>query len=205
MTRFVCTPDMLRELVFGLLLSCGMISAPEDVYDLTLAGEQALVRLKAELPRREPLELPLEPLYAAEHLLWCGENAAGQGELFARTGGAHYGGIYIERRLCSFAEDISRKNALAKAMGGALLSGIMLREACLVTSGRVSEEIVMMAVYAGIPMLISRAAPTDRAVEAALWYRLTLCGFVRGDRMNCYAGESRLGGTLNRSLSFTAN
>lgn len=191
--KTVYTPAQLRELVFGLLFADGLIRAPEEVIALELTEARAELWCYEALRPREPEPLPPGSAFPAQGLLQCEADAARRGELFCRTGGAHYGGIYLAHELCCFAEDISRKNALAKALGGALLAGLPLQDACLVTSGRVSEEIVLMAVQAGVPVLLSRSAPTDRAVDAARRYHLALCGFARGDRMNIYAAGERIG------------
>lgn len=190
--HFVCTPHMLRELTLGLLLSQGVIRTLDDVRTLEVGQDCGVVWLKDGFTQRKPKLLSIGPVFQAHDLLQYSEMAARKGALFLKTGGAHYGGIYIGQELCCFAEDISRKNALAKALGGALLERKPLGGVCLITSGRVSEEIALMAIHAGVSTLVSRSAPTHMAIAVAQKYNLTLCGFVRGNRMNIYAGKERI-------------
>lgn len=187
-----CTPAQLQELVFGLLFADGLIRSPEEVIALEMTKARAELWRKETLPPRRRTWLPSGPVFPARELLRCCKDADEWGSLFSQTGGAHYGGIFLGHKLCCYAEDISRKNALAKALGAALLAGLPLSQACLVTSGRVNQEIVRMAVGAETPVLLSRAAPTDLAVATARHCRLTLCGFARGERMNIYAAGERI-------------
>ena len=62
----------------------------------------------------------------------------------------------------------------------------------LLTSGRLTSEIVIKAAKQGIPILISRSAPTDLAVGLSQKLKITLAGFARGRRMNIYTGAERI-------------
>ncbi|EET87573.1 formate dehydrogenase family accessory protein FdhD [Clostridium carboxidivorans P7] len=43
-----------------------------------------------------------------------------------------------------------------------------------------------------IPVIISKSAPTSLSVALAKKLNITLVGFVRGNKMNIYAGEERI-------------
>jgi formate dehydrogenase accessory protein FdhD len=75
-------------------------------------------------------------------------------------------------RIC--CEDIGRHNALDKAIGAALIDGVDLRGCLAYTSGRVPVDMVLKAVRAGLPVLASKTVATDRAIELACAYDLTL-------------------------------
>jgi FdhD protein len=62
----------------------------------------------------------------------------------------------------------------------------------MLASGRLSSEIVLKCARCGIPVIVSRAAPTSLSVEIAEASGLTLIGFARGDRMNIYSGRQRI-------------
>lgn len=117
----------------------------------------------------------------------------GRSELFKETGAVH-SAMIIDRRgeELAFAEDIGRHNALDKVVGDCVLRGTALADKLLLTSGRLTAEMVSKCVRAGLPVVISPGAPTDAAVEIAGAAKLTLVGFARDDRMNVYTAEWRL-------------
>ncbi|HAZ05265.1 MAG TPA: sulfurtransferase FdhD, partial [Acetobacterium sp.] len=75
------------------------------------------------------------------------------------------------------------------AIGQALMEEKNLAEAILFTTGRIPSDMVIKAIRSGIPVIASHSAPTDEAVLLARQFNLTLIGFVRGKRMNLYAGK----------------
>jgi len=91
-----------------------------------------------------------------------------------------------------FKEDISRNNALDKLFGECILKDIPTEERMVVTSCRISSEILCKVAKRNIPILISKSAPTNLAVRLAAEAGITLIGFVRAKRMNVYANEWRV-------------
>lgn len=113
-------------------------------------------------------------------------------ELFRATGGVHSAALCDEKEIIVFTEDIGRHNAIDKIIGYAFLENIPLEGKELLLSGRLSSEITIKAIKANVPILVSRAAPTDLSVEIARNSNITLIGFLRGQHMNIYSHPERI-------------
>jgi FdhD protein len=111
-------------------------------------------------------------------------------EAFAATGGLHASALFDrDGTLELVREDVGRHNALDKVIGHAFLAErLPLEDRILLVSGRVSFELMQKALAAGIACVAAISAPTTAAVEFAVASGQTLVGFLRGDRMNVYAG-----------------
>ncbi len=110
-----------------------------------------------------------------------------ESSLFQATGGTHACSICSKSDIIYFEEDIGRHNAVDKALGKALEDGIDLSDKIILTSGRVSSDMLIKAAKAEIPVVVSRSAPTSLAVDMARELNITLVGFVRGEKMNIYS------------------
>ncbi len=113
-------------------------------------------------------------------------------ELFLNTGGVHSVALGDAAGIILFHEDVGRHNAMDKVIGEALMKSITLSDKIVLTSGRVSSEILIKAAKAGIPVIVSRSAPTDLAVELSRQLGITIIGFARGQRMNIYSNPERI-------------
>jgi FdhD protein len=113
---------------------------------------------------------------------------------FERTGGLHATALFESNgEMLVVREDVGRHNAMDKAIGSMLLAGrhpLPGAFACL--SGRASFELVQKASLAGLAGLVAVGAPSTLAVDLARDRDMLLCGFVRGDSFNVYAGAHRL-------------
>src|SRR5438477_436829 len=88
------------------------------------------------------------------------------------------------------AEDVGRHNAVDKVKGQALLEGVPTTDRILLSTGRVSSEMLLKAARMGVPVVASRTSPTEMAVALAEQLNVTVCGYVRPDGLNLYAGEA---------------
>jgi FdhD protein len=131
---------------------------------------------------------------APEVLCAMPETLRSKQAIFGRTGGLHAAGLFdVQGRLIAQREDVGRHNAVDKIVGWALLEGrLPLSQDVLVVSGRGGFEIIQKALVAGVPVVACVSAPSGLAVRLARELRLTLVGFLRGQRFVVYAGEERV-------------
>ena len=106
--------------------------------------------------------------------------------LFKKTGNVHSVAICRGPELLYFHEDVGRFNAFDKCVGHALKDTVDLSDTCVYTTGRVPSSFVTKIIRAGIPMIVSRSAPTQAALALADQSGLTVVGFARGDRFTLY-------------------
>lgn len=139
-------------------------------------------------------ELGAGPLIGATLLAQLPELLAAGQRGFAATGGLHGAALVTgDGEVLALREDVGRHNAVDKVIGWALLEGrLPLGDVVLVTSGRISFEIVQKALQAGIAFVAAVSAATSLAVRLAGDTGMTLVGFVRGERCTVYAGRQRI-------------
>jgi FdhD protein len=113
---------------------------------------------------------------------------------FAATGGLHATGLFDANGvLLCLREDVGRHNAMDKVVGWAFMERrLPLRASIMCVSGRLSFELVQKAAVAGCPIVAAVGAPSSLAIDLAGDRGLTICGFVRRDRLNVYTAAWRV-------------
>jgi FdhD protein len=113
-------------------------------------------------------------------------------DLYRETGGVHNSALADGENILVFRDDIGRHNAVDKIRGTCFLEDIPIQDKILITTGRMSSEIVIKVARMEVPVLISRSAPTSLALDLADRVGLTLIGYVRGEKMTVYTGKQRI-------------
>jgi FdhD protein len=207
----LCTPVKLEALVLGYLWMEKVITAPADVARL----EVSPVDGRADVTLTGPVTLPTERIltsgcgggitFRIDHRLFPrltsavrvrpAALAAGMKELYTAavhyqaSRGIHGAGLSDGERLLIVAEDVGRHNAVDKVKGEALLRGVPTDDRILLSTGRISSEMLLKAARMGVPIVASRTSPTEMAVGLAEQLGITVCGYVRPDGLNLYAGD----------------
>ncbi|MGE5630517.1 MAG: formate dehydrogenase accessory sulfurtransferase FdhD [Caulobacteraceae bacterium] len=216
----LCTPQNLEYLAVGFLVSESIIADRKDVKNIRVFEDKGIVEL--ETTKSSTLAKKLygkrtmttgcgkgATFYNAVDSLSCKIVDSDMkvyaqdilelmrkfnkcSDLFTNTGGVHSACLCTDKEFLLFHEDIGRHNALDKIIGEAVTKGIELTDKLILTTGRISSEILIKAAKRGIPVIVSRSAPTDLAVELANELGVTVIGFARGARMNIYSKKERI-------------
>lgn len=208
-----CTPHMVRELVVGLISTEGIIKGGWCADRMTIEyGKEVYVDIPAEgevstegktitsgcvggVTFGDKAEIkPLDDPFAInrERLKSIFSVFQSKSELYKQTGCIHSAALSDGDSILCFAEDIGRHNAVDKVIGYALLEDIPFSGKIMLASGRISSEISSKCSRWGIPLLATRTAPTNLAVEIAEKHGVTIVGFIRGNRFNVYTHPERI-------------
>jgi FdhD protein len=208
-----CTPHMVKELVVGLLMTEGIIRGNWCADRMSiLFGDEILVDVPAEgevvaegktitsgcaggvtFEKKGDAGMITDPFTIDRNSLrYIFSDFQARSELYKLTGCIHSAALSDGKVILCFAEDIGRHNAVDKVIGYAILENIPFSGKILLASGRISSEISSKCSRWGIPVLATRTAPTNLAVEIAEKRGVTVVGFVRGNRFNVYTHPERI-------------
>ena len=181
-----------EENILDVLLAPGatidLARLTRHVFTSSSCGICSKASIEAVQAQFSPIPVPLVPRRAV--LATLPEKLRAAQAAFDVTGGLHASALFdAEGNLQVVREDVGRHNALDKVVGHAFFAEqLPLAGRVLMVSGRVSFEIMQKALAAGIPCVVAISAPTSAAVEFARASDQVLVGFLRGERMNVYAG-----------------
>jgi len=207
-----CTPLMIKELVIGLFLTEGILTkkVSQDKVSIIYGGDikvditaaQDILKKRMVTSRclggvtfnkkRKFKKVKDDFSITVETLKNIFEEFQHKSELFRLTGCFHSAALSDRNSILVYAEDIGRHNAVDKVIGYSILGDIPFTGKLMIVSCRISSEIISKCSRWGIPIIASRAAPTDLAIEIAEKSGITLAGFVRGDRLNVYTNPQRI-------------
>lgn len=200
----LCSPEKLDFLAAGHLLSEGFINRDTKLERVEINEKGWIVRVKAEggviLSGRntQPFSGTVDkPVFSSlkigyNKIVEIMKEFQSQCVTFQETGGVHACALCNEYGIHCYAEDIGRHNALDKIIGECFWRGLLMEQSMVLTTGRVSSEIVVKLIKVRIPVIVSRSAPTNRAIDLAQAAGMTLVGFARDTKMNIYCGEARI-------------
>jgi FdhD protein len=210
-----CAGIHLRELAVGFLRSEGIVAALEDLKDIRIMeGDEPTVHVTAterQCPnqavktigssgargKREGNEVFRNISYSGmtiypEQILKLMEQLDAAATIHKATSGTHCSGLADSSGMIIAREDIGRHNTIDMLGGYMLLEGIGSSDKAIVTTGRVSSEIVLKVRRMGIPVIVSHSAATTRALALCKDLGMILVGYVRGGKFNVYANGNKI-------------
>jgi len=215
-TTFMCTPVHLEAMMIGFLFNEGVIDSMDEVADVRICehGDNVDVWLTHDAPRpdswtrtsgcaggvtavdsiRKPraAAIPNAMILSPEQIRALVDLLFESQQLYRETGGVHTSAMSDGNRIILSAEDIGRHNTLDKLAGLYMMQAPETETKVLITTGRISSEMLQKAVRMGAGVLISRTSPSSLSIELAKKWGITLIGYARRNRFNIYANRQRI-------------
>lgn len=221
----VCTPSDLTELIVGFLASEGLIHSYEEIKSLSIDSTNGIAYVdltftssidpalfskrrissccgksrqsfyfQSDAMTTKPIQsdMLINPMQCIQSM----ETLSELSSVHRITGGVHNAVLFSEKGMIVQFSDIGRHNALDKIYGVCLQRNMETSQTFLAISGRISSEMVVKAVRIGSPILLSKSAPTNLAVQLADELGLTTVGFIRDESFNVYTHTQRIKDTL---------
>jgi FdhD protein len=214
----IISPSEIKEFVYGNLLSEGFIKKSGEISSYKERKKHDLINVYLNLETFEPSYLRKnynivwtecgsvpeiqkrrgERLKKIQHdfslnakeILGIQKKMREEIYRLEKTGGVHFAALFDpDLKLHYFAYDVGRHNAVDKVIGKNLLAGEGFEDRVLLTTGRVSSDIVVKCLRVGIPIVISKNSPLYTAISLARKYNLCLIGYLRGRRFDIFSGE----------------
>lgn len=220
LVTLLCSPKDLEYLAVGFLYAEGLINDKKDIKSIFADRKDGAVwvetverkmppdnilakrtittgcgkglSLTDSLKSRRALKAGSGPRMQMDQVVALMKEFQDRSKIYRMTGGVHSAGLANAREIVAFNEDIGRHSAIDKILGECVLKGIRTDGLVMMTSGRVSSDLLVKVARARIPVIVSRSAPTDLSVKLARDLGITLVGFARGSRMNIYSNARRI-------------
>jgi len=215
----MCTPSHFKAYAYGFLFTSGLINSAEDILaydcdekkwkvdiqvknfiDPELMGQRvytsgcgkgvmytSMVELSARHPIDSQARINGQDIIDAMH--WLQQCS----DLHKKTGGVHSATVSRNGAMPEFhIDDIGRHNAVDKVIGTLLMDHTRTNDIVLLTTGRISSEILHKARRLSIPVLASRGAPTHQSVLLAEEMGITIAGFIRRTNFAVFTHPERI-------------
>jgi FdhD protein len=219
LVTIMCSPENMKELTAGFLFSEGIISSKEDIKKIEIDEWMGTARVETadgapkdsrffskrllasgcggsatfyDVSDAAALKIDSDMKLLAADVQRLANVFQHRSTLYQATHGLHSAALCEGDKIIIFFEDIGRHNAIDKIFGRCLLDGVSTENRFIVTSGRISSEIIQKIAKRGIPIVVSISVPTNLGIKVADKMGVTLIGLVRGGKMNVYTYETRV-------------
>ncbi|MGJ7920672.1 formate dehydrogenase accessory sulfurtransferase FdhD [Neobacillus sp. LXY-4] len=217
---FQLTNSDLVDWAFGYLFSEGLVEKVDDVIEVQVNEEKGTINVSLNEAFDEEIFFSKKKHYTAgcgrgvtffsmtdvksfdkvnspqtyplSYLLKKRSQFAQNSPMYLESGGMHGACIVQEDGSIVIREDIGRHNAVDKIIGYALRNRLNPEKLILLTTGRVSYEMLSKAAKYGFAVIGSRTAATKQAVQLAKYLNIEVIGYLRGKMSISYTSFGRV-------------
>jgi FdhD protein len=219
LVTMMCSPKDLKYLAVGFLVSEGLLSNIDEIKNIDVDEWQGIVRVETnkaiEADSRffakrlitsgcgggaafysdadiAVTKLESRTKISTDEVFTLAQEFQRRSELYLSTHGVHSAALCDRATILIFQEDIGRHNAIDKIFVNCFLEKINTVDLAIISSGRVSSEIMHKVAKRDIPIVISISEPTSLGVKIADNYGITLIASVRGNKFDVYTNDWRV-------------
>lgn len=211
---FLCSPRDLKELATGFLFNENLIDSYDEIADIYICDKNENIDVwltkdieepedwrrtsgcsggytSAVLDRHSPIkgdQFHIKPEQITDLVLQLYQSQ----EIYKQAGGIHSSALSDGDQLIKVMEDVGRHNTLDKIQGWKLINKFSDPTPVILTTGRVSSEMLQKATRIGAVIVISHTSPTSLSVELADKLGITLVGYARNNGFKVYTHKNRV-------------
>ncbi len=210
---FRCTPSLLEEMAVGFLFNEHIINSISEVEIIRLCENKKNVDIWLNHSAKRPEKwertsgcmggntslsnineivvmdkIQVEPQLIVDLYKLLISNQ----EIYKETRGIHCSLLSNGDTHHLVAEDIGRHNTLDKLAGLYLMDQKLWDQKIILTTGRISSEMIQKSARQGAGIIVSRTSPTKASVEYAVNHNITLIGYTRRNEFTVYSHPERI-------------
>lgn len=207
-------PTHLKELFIGFLVSEGVLLRPEEILECAVDHQARIVRVEVDVPEdrlaglerkgmltsgcaggvifsvkaasspRETIRKPIK--LSGSTIIQRMKELDRYPGLYSVTRGVHAASVADTELTLAILEDLGRHNAVDKIVGYCFLNHVETSDKLLLSTGRITSEVLIKAARSNFPVVISRSSASSVAIATAKQQQIDVATYVRAGRFNYF-------------------